>query len=473
MRDTTEAGQPRCNGIGAYIRRTDPTTAARTEWARLSTGESDGVRVGQPYGFASVGAFSETNDFTDGAGDSFVVRSARDGGAGAPYAVVIYPVPRGDDRALKDELGSVLRGGFSRSRIGDPYNPAFLADLDALVDRDVAPRRDDPGLQMWFCGNEAGVFDVAAHQAGGGVRDFRRWLWSDVPAGSSIDDPRCARHALAAFLREHYQGSIDALNAAWQSAYQGFAEIVDVGPLPVPDTHDCNERCGEDLQRFVHDRLLRDWVVAVTGRVRAADPNHLVASPRLAVDRPRNYRFWTGGVDHWIEPPQALIGDDASPFDVLARDGDTGFDLVAINAYSGDPRFPEPWFGDGLHKIQRESGLPVIISEFGVRARIDGWSNKGGAGSFVASQVERGQRYESQIDQFVGFRHVVGAIWHAWSDRYMPGDEGLQINMGLVQCDDPDPERRFKAGKRWQDLDRAIAQTNRTIMSRIERKTGF
>jgi hypothetical protein len=469
MRDTKQAGKARGNGICDYIRRTDPTTAAHTEWARLSTGGSGGIRVARPYWFNSIGAFSETNDFADGHGDSFMVRPSSDGGAGAPYAVVIYPVPAGDDRALKDELSTVLRGGYSGRRIGDPYNPAFLADLDALVRRDVAPRRDDPGLQMWFCGNEAGMFDVGEHRRGGGVRDFRRWLWSDVPTGSSIDRPACARHALAAFLRERYRDSIDDLNLAWESAYAGFAAIVDDGPLPVPNTHDCNDRCAEDLQRFVHDRLLREWVVAVTSRVRAADPNHLIASPRLAIERPESYRFWTD--DHWAEPPQAPIGDVASPFDLLARDGDAGFDLVAINAYTGASRFAQPWFGDGVHKLQRESGLPVIISEFGIRVRIAGWSNRGGAPSFVDDHVVRGRRYQSQIDQFVSFRNVVGAIWHAWSDRYMPDDEALQINMGLVQCDDP--ARGFSAGQRWPGLDRAIGETNRTIMRRIARKTGW
>jgi hypothetical protein len=33
------------------------------------------------------------------------------------------------------------------------------------------------------------------------------------------------------------------------------------------------------------------------------------------------------------------------PFDALGGDG--GFDLVAINAYCGDPTFPDPWFSVG------------------------------------------------------------------------------------------------------------------------------
>ena len=125
----------------------------------------------------------------------------------------------------------MLTSGFSGARIGDPFNPAFLADLDALVEREVVARRDDPRLQMWFAGNEIGVFDVAGH-GGGGVRDFRRWLWSDPPAGSGIDRVLCARHALAAFLRDRYAGSVAGLNAVWGTAYPDFAAMVGRGSAP-------------------------------------------------------------------------------------------------------------------------------------------------------------------------------------------------------------------------------------------------
>jgi hypothetical protein len=483
MRDTRLAGEPRCAGIGAYIRRHEPTLAALVEWARLSDGRAGGLQVPRPYGFNSVGAFSEINDFDDSGGDSYMIRAPEHGGAGAPYAVVLDVAPRGPEAALRDERGTVLAGGLADVPIGDPFQPAFLADLDALAAQRVAARRGDPRLQMWFAGNENGLFDVAA--TGTGVHDLRRWLWSRVPAGSSPDAPRCARHALAAFLRERYAGSIAALNAAWDGAYPDFAAIVDVGPRPVPYEHDCNARCGEDLQGFVHDRLLREWVRVVTRSVRTADPDHLVASPRLAVARPDAYRFWTATgprPDRWAEAPKARIGRDTArarytPFDVLARDGDAGFDLVAVNAYTGAATFPEPWFGDGLGKVSRHSGLPVLISEFGIRARIDGWSNRGGAGAFVPradaidDQLQRGQRYASQMRQFAGTRDVIGAAWHAWSDRFMPANPAVQINLGLLQC--TDPGRGMRAGLRWRRLDGLIAEANRTILERVEAAPGL
>jgi hypothetical protein len=483
MRDTRLEGKPRCADIEQYIRRHDPATAAHVEWARLSDGESGGQRVPGPWWFNSVGAFSEHNDFDDTGGDSYMIRPPERGGAGAPYAVVLNVAPHGDDRALRDEQGNVLIAGLSGQRVGDPFNPAFLSDLDAIAERAVTARRADRGLQMWFAGNEIGIFDVAEH--GPGVRDFRRWIWSDVPAGSSIDQPACARHALASFLRDRYQGAIAALNAAWGSAYPDFAVIVDAGPRPVPYVHDCSAGCGEDLQRFVHDRLLREWVRAVTTRIRAADPNHLIASPRLAIANPRQYRFWTGrslpDPDHWAEPPRDAIGNDStlvrySPLDLLGREGAAGFDLVAVNAYSGEPTFVRPWFTDGLHRLQQQSGLPMIISEFGIRARIDGWSNRGGAPAFVPhrdsvdDQLQRGERYSSQLDQFIGFRDMIGAVWHAWSDRFNPTDPRVQINLGLVQC--ADPAHGMHAGRRWSPPAALIADTNRTIIQRIAAKTG-
>jgi hypothetical protein len=486
MRDTQieGTGVPRCAGIRSYIRRHEPGIAAQVEWARLSTGNCAGQTVPKPYGFNSVGAFSETNDFDTTDGDSYMIRPKTAGGAGAPYAVAINVKARGPDRALKDEHGIPLKGGFTEFLVGDPFNPLFLSDLDDMVAASVAPRRDDPQLQMWFAGNEIGIFDIGRH-GGPGVRDFRRWIWSDVPAGSTIDRPACARHELARFLRDIHQGSISALNAAWDSAYPDFSAIVDVGPRPVPYVHDCNARAGEDLQRFVHDRLLREWVHAVTSRIRGADPNHLIASPRLAVTDSRLYQFWSGprqpDPDHWTDQPTQTIGNDTptvrySPFDLLRRDGQAGFDLVAINVYSGATQFSRPWFTDGLHKIQSESGLPIIISEFGIRARIDHWSNKGGAPSFVPhttlleDQRKRGQRYQSQIDQLIGFRDVVGAVWHAWSDRFNASHTSVQINLGIVRC--TDAVGHMEAGQRWSQIDELIAETNRAIVKLIADKTG-
>ena len=100
-----------------------------------------------------------------------------------------------------------------------------------------------------------------------------------------------------------------------------------------------------------------------------------------------------------------------------------------------------------------QSRVPLLISEFGIRARIDSWSDRGGAGAFVPhadaidDQLQRGRRYRSQIEQFIRMPHVIGAVWHAWTDRFMPTDPSLPINLGLVQC--ADPSHGMRAGRRW------------------------
>jgi hypothetical protein len=480
MRATT------CDGMDDFIRRMEPSRSAARSWARLSTGAVNGEEVNRPYCFTSVGAFSETNDFDDDGGDSWMIRPVEEGGAGAPYTVVLNPAATSDAWSLRDEHGTVLRPGYAGYRMGDPYNPEFLADLDAMVAWDVAPRADDSRLQMWALGNEIGIWDRADRDVSG-VRDFRWHLWSDCPTGSSLEAPLCAPHALGAFLRETY-GDLDALNAAWESAYAGadFAVVVEEGPRPVPYAHDCNQVCRDDLQRFVHDELLARWVFVTTTRVRAADPHHLLSSPRLALSNDNHYRFWADKdaehPDVWADDPGRLLSADkahapTNPFDLLARDGDAGFDLVSVNVYTGRETFSEPWLSDGLARIHASSGLPVYVSELGVRARVDGWSNEGGATAFVPStdavddQEQRGQHYTSQVRQLAGLPFVVGAAWHAWSDRYLADDPSRQLNTGLVQCDDPD--NGLEAGARWSGLDEHVAATNCGISEILAEETGL
>ncbi len=473
-----------CDGIDDYIRRAAPSVTANTEWARMSSGSSGGQTVAKPYCFNSVGAFSDTNDFesSGAAGDSWMIRPTASGGAGAPYGVVVSVSPRGTDRALKNDSGTVIDAGISGTAIGDPFNPAFAADIDAMIAADVTPRRSDAALQMWFLGNEIGIFDGGAKTAnGGGVRDFRRWLWSDCPTGSTIDAPKCASHALAAFLREKY-ATVAKLNAAWGTAHADF--VLTGTKRPVPYVHDCEQTCRTDLQVFVHDRLLRTWVRMITQKVRAADPNHIVSTPRLALGTSNNYRFWQPASkpnpDTWTDSPANQVGTDTAtvkycPFDLLARDGAAGFDVISVNVYSGDSTFETPWFTDGIHKLQNLSGLPVYVSEFGIRARIDGWSNRGGAGSFVpyndgtSDQIQRGAYYRSQVEQFLSFRNIIGASWHAWSDRYLAADDAHQINMGLIRCRAPG----MTAGARWDEVDDRVAETNCNVMKSIEAKTGL
>ena len=76
------------------------------------------------------------------------------------------------------------------------------------------------------------------------------------------------------------------------------------------------------------------------------------------------YRFWTRPErgptrrcgsrrrDHaGADPTPPTVHDN--PFDLLGRDGDAGFDVVAFNIYSGAGEFEKPWTTDGVHRVQQ------------------------------------------------------------------------------------------------------------------------
>jgi hypothetical protein len=477
-----------CGGIlKDWIRRQGEGKAsavAHAEWARLSTGQSGGFQASKPYCFNNVGAFSETNDFTSKGGNSFLIRPPEQGGAGAPYSTVfrVSPPDSATRYVLKDASTLRLRAGVSRTLVGDPFNPRFAAFLLDQASKEMTPRSNDPRLQMWFAGNEIGLFDRGL---GGkkGVRDFRRWIWSECASTSTLDAPRCAPHALAAFLRERY-GSIDALNEAWASSYSSFLDLLTKGKRPVPYTSTCGNVCRGDLQRFVHDRLLRQWIKVVTETMRKKDPNHLISTPRLAVSTPDRFKFWRGSdqsnPDVWVDDEKIALPPDAggityTPFDLFPRDGAYGFDLVSFNLYTGSTTHPQDWLTEGFHRIGNASKLPLYISEFSVRARIKGWANRGGYPSFVPDsdstddQIQRGAYYREQARQFLKYHALVGITWHAWSDRYLAANKDQQINMGLVQC--RDPARGHSPGARWGEIDDRIRAFNCDISAQIQEIT--
>jgi hypothetical protein len=116
--------------------------------------------------------------------------------------------------------------------------------------------------------------------------------------------------------------------------------------------------------------------------------------------------------------------------------------------------------------MMRESALPIFVSEFGVRARIEGWSNTGGAGAFVPAaepereQELRGEYYAYDMAHFGNFRAVLGASFHRWADRYTPDE---QMNMGIVHRD----------GTRWTSFDDRIRRWNLATYTRLKRLTGW
>ena len=445
--------------IEAYLKRLpDFNEVARLEWDRLSTGAAGGFG----YFFNGSLGFVTENDIT--AGINPVTRYA-------PYGERLpVSVPIEAPFVMKSAGGKVLGATDSSATLGDPFNPAYRDHLAAAW----APRihRDDPNLIVYWLDNEIGLFDWPLHLPPG-TRDMRIWIWSDCPAGSSIDQPACAPHAFGKFLKGRYQGDPARLSRAWGKSFASFDAVL--AARPTPGSKDaarrCEGGCEQDMQRF--QRVLwRKWVVVWTGLVRELDPNHLVGSPRMAIGNSSLYCFW--GIDgctaRFTDGRRVRAGSGVtySPFALFRRNGPYGFDLIGVNAYSRADRrgYDRPWLTNGFHAMMRESGLPIFVSEFGIRARIDDWTNSGGATAFVPhadperEQELRGEFYAWDMAQFASFRGVVGASFHRWADRYIAEE---QMNMGVVHRD----------GTRWAAFDDRIRRWNIGTYSRIKKLTGW
>lgn len=399
-----------CAGMPAYAHRA--AEAASTEWRRLT----------DTFHFNAIGAFSKI-DLPD-----------------VSYSTVISVEPQGDDRALRDATGKVLVNGRAGVKIGDPYNPAFQNDLRTAL-ATVNANKDDTRLQIIYLGHENGIFDIAG--AAGGIRDFRPWIWSNCPAISSLQKPRCAPHALQQSLATTYS-NIAALNTAWGTSFASFESIT-------KPAASCNATCGSDLLHFVRDALLPTWVDVVVTTARAYAPKHVFATPRLALGESTSFHFFSSA-DTWADDGTSIGSYD--PYPLLSK-----FDLVALDLDSTEA----PWLGDGLHRLQADAQLPAVISELGAQTNITGWSNQGGFGApaVVASQEARGERYASQLTQLAAFPDVVGVVLHTWSDRYVAADPKRQANVGLVQCDDA--AHGFVAGAAWPEFVGGVATGNQSV----------
>lgn len=189
-----------------------------------------------------------------------------------PWAVHAYPeiLPR-------DANGSVLGPG-ARQHFA-PSSATYRRLATELVTALAARYADHPAVKMWHVDNELGCHlhhDYSEHAASA----FRRWL------------------------RERY-GSIDALNAAWGTAFwsQIYTDFEQILP-PRLATYVINPAQVLDFKRYSSDALLslftlqRD-IIRAAGATQAVTTNFMGAFP------PADYWRWAQEMD--------VIADDSYP----------------------------------------------------------------------------------------------------------------------------------------------------------------
>ncbi len=330
-------------------------------------------------GFNTIGGWSETKWLHDQ----------------TPFGIVLFD---DDEMPLVDpledgsgkKLTSVLIDPDAKFPMRDPYSIPYQRAVDIYIRNKVQPA--SKMLLCYWLGNEFALGDSES-------MDFSSYIYSKGVSGR-----------LAEWLGKKYQ-TVPHLNETWGTSFHNFREAA--GDKGVRTSTQ-----QSDLKDF-GIVVIHDWLSLIVRTIRKYDPHHLISSPRFS-----SYdQTWKGDSFRYLSAPIAMGQFEA--FRGL-------FDLLSINLYTANPTFPAELM-DQLNGISDSLGLPILVSEFGTRQKISGWTNKGfGAKTFVNSQEDRADRYESQVMQFFSNPRYVGAHWFRWADH---NSSKSQFNKGMVYVD--------------------------------------
>ena len=173
---------------------------------------------------------------------------------------------------------------------------------------------------------------------------------------------------------------------------------------PSAGAADVTETDQIDFLAFAVDRYFR----IVGAAIRKADPNHLYLGARFhgqALRLPEVFRA-------------------AGPH----------LDVVSVNYYSAWTPDPER-----LAMWERESGKPILVTEWYARGMDSGMANTSGAGWLVRTQIDRGWFYQNFVLALMESRVAVGWHWFKYADND-PADtradpSNLDSNKGIVSAD--------------------------------------
>jgi hypothetical protein len=279
------------------------------------------------------------------------------------------------------DFGRLVDPGEGRS-FPDVFDPAFESAAMRHARQKCGPLAEDPALIGYFTDNEL---------RWGGEERGPEALFAGF---LGREDSAPGRRALLRFLERRYL-RIEELNEAWGTRYDSFEQVgrtPQVGSsIPREDQLDFMRLAAEEYFRVTHDAI------------RAVDAHHLILGCRFAGSAPESV----------LQAMRRYV------------------DVVSLNHY--DVHAP----AGVVRAIHRIVGKPVLITEFGFRARDSGLPNTRGAGAVVKTQRERAEHFERYVRELMALPMVVGYHWFEHSDQPAEGRfDGENSNYGLVDIRD-------------------------------------
>jgi hypothetical protein len=183
--------------------------------------------------------------------------------------------------------------------------------------------------------------------------------------------------------------------------------------------HDPQSLNQEDEAAFL-EVVAREYGSLCREAILRHDPNHLVLGCRFAGYAPES----------------------------VVRGVGPHFDVISYNNY--DHKAPVA----KLQKIISLTDKPVMITEFGFKAKDSGLPNSRGGGIPVETQQDRARLFEAYVKELLALPEFLGFHWFEYADEPKEGRfDGEDCNYGLVRID----------GMPWEVLTEKMIEINRSL----------
>ena len=249
------------------------------------------------------------------------------------------------------------------ARHPDVFDPAVCEVFRQELERQIAPRREDPHVLGWSLGNEydeiitpGEVTDILGKPAG-------------TPAKRALVD-----HA----LQELYRGSVKDMADAWGIAAADPAALYAATPKPPADD-------VEKLRQFYADR----YYGFIYGTVKSIDPNHLYLGFWIVPG------WWVNESDWALAAPHC--------------------DVIGYDRYSRE------YADELLARLQRQTDKPTLCGEFNFPPWYDGLRGFGRYGAYSRDDAEAGELYYQWARGATRDPYCVGLMWFQYRDQPLTG----------------------------------------------------